>query len=238
MSLNYTQYVSQIANLMSVSATDTNFLTFLPGCIDYAEQRLYRELDLLSTRVVDSTTSFTPSNRNFTLPTTTGVFVVVEQINVITPVNVAAATGNRVPLTPVSKEVIDILYPSNTAGTGVPEFFAPVSNTGYLIAPPPDQAYVAEVIGTQRPAPLTSVNTTTFLTNYLPDLFIVASMVFASGYQRDFGAQSDDPSKAMSWESQYGKLMQTAEVEELRKKYQGPGWTPRQPSPIATPPQV
>ena len=50
-------------------------------------------------------------------------------------------------------------------------------------------------------------------------------MVFASGYQKNFGSQSDDPKMAMSWEDQYQKLMASANAEELRKKWAGPGWT-------------
>ena len=33
-----------------------------------------------------------------------------------------------------------------------------------------------------------------------PELLLCACMVFASGYQRDFGAQAEDPQKAVSWE--------------------------------------
>ena len=59
MSLTYTTYVAQIANIMTVTPETYQFQTMLPGCIDYAEQRIYRELDLLQTvvRNADSGTS-------------------------------------------------------------------------------------------------------------------------------------------------------------------------------------
>jgi hypothetical protein len=66
-SINYTTYSSQLANLMVQSQTDPNFVTFLPGCIDYAEQRLYRELDLLVSRINSSATSLSSGNRSVTL---------------------------------------------------------------------------------------------------------------------------------------------------------------------------
>ena len=53
MSLTYTSYVSQIANIMAVKSDTEQFQTMLPGMIDYAEQRVYRELDLLNTVVRD-----------------------------------------------------------------------------------------------------------------------------------------------------------------------------------------
>jgi hypothetical protein len=63
----------------------------------------------------------------------------------------------------------------------------------------------------------------------------MASMIFISGYQRNFGRQSDDPQMAQSYETQYMTLLKGATVEEFRKKYQSSGWTSMSPSPVATP---
>lgn len=238
MSLTYTTYQNQLANIMVQSLTDPNFITFLPGCIDYAEQRMYRELDLQVSRVVDSSANLIANTRNFSLPTSIGVYTIVEQINVITPVGAtAASSGTRNALTPITKEYIDFAWPSAQLFNGVPLYFAPINNTTYVLGPSPDQAYNVEVIGTQRPIPLSASNTTTFLTTYLPDMFIAASMVFASGYMRNYGAQADDPQMPGSWESQYQKLMQSANIEELRKRFMGPGWQAMTPSPVASPPR-
>lgn len=238
MSLTYTTYVEQLSNLMAQTSTDANFQVFLPGCIDYAEQRMYRELDLQVSRVIDTSANFTTGSQQITLPSANGVFVVVEQINAITPAGTPAVSGSRNPLIGVTKEFINATWPSNSSNQGVPQYFAPISNTLYIVAPSPDAAYNMEVVGTIRPTPLSSTNTTTFLTTYLPDVFMAASMVFATAYQRDFGAQSDDPQRAAAWESQYGKLMMSANVEELRKRFMSQGWQPMTPSPVATPPRV
>lgn len=238
MALNYTTWVTGLANLMVQDPTDPNYLTFLPDCIDYVEQRTYRELDLLYTRTVDTTGNFTMQQQFFTIPSANGSFVVVEQINAVTPAGAPAATGSRVPLIPVTKEFINATYPSNTLGTGVPTYFAPVSNEIYIVAPSPDASYVAEVVGTIRPAPLSVTNSSTFLTQNLPDIFMAGSMIYAAGYQRDFGMQTDNPPSAVSWEAQYTKLMGSAAIEELRKKFMGPAWQAMTPSPVATPPRV
>lgn len=237
MSYNYTGYVNQLTNLMVVASSDANFQTFLPGCIDYAEQRLYRELDLVGTSVVDSGACVV-NNRLFNLPTNFGNFLVVDDMNVITPVTAGTSNGTRNPLYPVTTNFINACYPNNTSGTGVPRFMAILNSSQMMIGPVPDQAYTVEVLGTQRPTPLSSSNTTTILTTMLPDLFMAASMVFATGYQRDFGSQSDDPQRAVSWQAQYDKLFASANVEELRKQYQSQAWTAQQPNPVATPPRA
>jgi hypothetical protein len=63
----------------------------------------------------------------------------------------------------------------------------------------------------------------------------MASMIYVSGYQRNFGRANDDPQMAVSYEGQYKALMQGAMIEEARKKFQSSGWTSMSPSPVATP---
>lgn len=224
MALTYSSFVSSIANLMVQDSTGTEFQAMLPNMIDYSEQRIYRDLDLLSTIVRDSTSSLTASSRNFTLPSSAGRFVTVQGINVITPASTAADSGTRNPLLPVARDYLDWVWGS-ASGATVPEYFAMITDQTIIVGPWSDNTYVVEVVGTIRPTALSSGNTTTFLTNYLPDLFIAAAMVFGSGYMRNFGAQSDNPQMAASWESQYQALKASANAEELRKKFAGLGWT-------------
>jgi hypothetical protein len=239
MPLNYGLYVSQISNLLTYTSTETIFTTMLPGMIDYAEQRIYRELDLLYTQVTDATTTASSGNRNFAVPSATGnPYIIVDNINIITPSTALSSNGTRNQLTPVSREFLDIAYPSGQTVTGVPEFWAMASNTEILFGPSPDAGYTVEVIGVQRPSPLSSANSSTILTQYVPDLFIAASMVFGMGFQKDFSAQGDNPQGGVSWEAQYKTLFQSASVEQARAKFQSEGWTSDSPSPIATPKRV
>jgi len=238
MSLTYSTYVDQLANLMVIEATDPNFVTFLPGCIDYAEQRIYRELDLLYTQVTDSGLTTFNQVREFTLPTFQGIFITLDAINIIVPAGSAATAGTRVPLIPVDLSFINAVYPSNVSATDVPAYFAMYSNSVVILGPTPDDEYTVEVTGTQRPEALSATNTTTILTDYIPDVFMAASMVFASGYMRDFGAQADNPQMGASWEAQYKTLVQSAAVEQAMAKFQSEGWTSQSPSPTATPKRV
>jgi len=236
--INYTTYVSQIANLTVISSADPTFLTMLPGMIDYAEQRIYREGDFLFTYITDTSTNVVANSRTFNYPTSIGTFLVIDQINILTPISATSSNATRVPLTVTSKQFIDQVYPNNSSGTGVPKFFAPATEDSVTLGPVPDQSYNVEVIGTARPLPLSASNSSTFLTQTLPDLFIAASMIFASGYMKNFSAQGDDPRMAQSWGSQYDKLFASASTEEARKKYTSQGWQAQIPSPVATPARV
>ena len=237
MAYTYSQYQTDLANLMAVPSSDPPYVTVLPNIIDDAEQRIYRELDLANTLVTDSSGALAVNSRSFSLPSANGTFVVVERVNVITPLGAASPdAGTRNPLAPSSKEMLDYLWPSSTGST-VPTYFAMRTQTTLIVGPFPDQAYMVEVSGTIRPTPLSASNVTTLLSQYFPDLFMAASMVFGAGYLQNFGAAVDNPQMAGSWESHYQKLLPSAQVEEARKKFRSQGWSSRQPPALATPPQ-
>jgi hypothetical protein len=230
--LTYATYKTALATLSVVPETDPNWLLILPDAIDYAELRIYRDLDLLSTVTTD--TSFSTTANASKVQLTQGTFVTLQNVNVITPAGTSNPDlGTRNPVLPVSKEYIQYSWPSST-NAGVPEYFAMIDERTFSLGPWPDDAYTLEIIGTYRPATLSVSNTTTFISQYLPDLFLMASMIFVSGYQRNFGRQSDDPAMAQSYESQYQALLRGATVEEYRKKFAASGWTSISPSPVAT----
>jgi hypothetical protein len=76
---------------------------------------------------------------------------------------------------------------------------------------------------------------TTYLTLNYPDLFLAASMIFVCAYLQNYGAMSDNPQEAQSWENQYKELLASAMLEEQRRRGQGAGWTAQLPAPIAKP---
>lgn len=229
--MNYYEYVTRVMEHSEKIQTPEDFSLVVPPMIEYAEQRMYRELDLLATRV--STTQIADANtRTITLSTASGNFLVVEQVNVFTTPNVT--TGTRVPVTATSREVIDAVYGSSVglSVTPYPLFYSRIDNTQLLIGPTAySTAYYLEVIGTQRPTALSSANSSTVLTTLIPDAFLACSMIYLA-------QKSSDPISVQKWESEYNKLIQSAQVEELRKKYQSQGWTSNLPSPIATPPRT
>lgn len=234
--LTYSQYVTQLANLAVVETTDPNFVTLLPQCITYAENRIYRDLDLLTTVTPVSGFSCATGSRQISWPLSQ--FVTVQEINVITPVGVFDPNaGTRVPLLPVTKFWMDSCYPSPTT-VGTPRYMAMMNQNTAIIAPWPDANYAVEIVGTVRPDSLSASNQSTFISLYLPDLFLMASMVFVSGYQRDFAlgaSQANDPNMPINYETQYQTLLKSAAVEEARKKFEAGGWTSMSPAAVATP---
>jgi len=233
--LTYAQYKTQIATMAVVEETNTAFLEILPQMITYAENRMYRDLDFLFTSTSITGYSLTIGNRVLTIPE--GTIVVSEQINIITPAGQTNPnTNTRNPCLPVTKEYLDAVYGSSSSSyRGMPQYFVPFNDNVFYFGPAPDAAYGVEIVGTYRPASLSSTNTTTFLSLYLPDLLIMASMIYVSAYQRNFGRANDDPQMAITYESQYKALLQGAMVEEARKKFESSGWSSQSPSVVASP---
>ena len=227
-------YVAQLALMAVTPATDTNFLTLLPAATVYAENRLYRDLDLLATTAVSTSYTATAGNRALAVPAT--AFVTIQQVNVITPAGtIDPASGTRWPLTPVAKEWLSMVYGSPSKAD-VPAYFAMQDQNTILFGPWPNATYTVEIVGTVRPTSLSSTNQTTLLSLYFPELMLLAAMVYVSGYQRNFsGAQSNNPEMPVNYETQYQTLLRAAQTEEARKKFQGPAWASQSP-PIAASP--
>ena len=251
--LTYSSYVTQIAQMAVVEENDVNFQAILPMMLNYAELRICRDLDLISTSVALSGNAYrlTAGNRriNFNENLNDGsYFVVCEQINLIVGGGSSPGSGERIPLIPTTKEFLDAVYGSSlSADRAQPKYFAPFNESLFLVGPVPNVDYFTEVVGTVRPASLDtrpvpnpanlppSQSNQTFISQYLPDLLIMASMVYISAYQRNFGRQSDDPQMAQSYEGQYQTLLKQAGVEEARKKFEAGAWSSQSPATVATP---
>jgi len=234
MSLTYASYVQQIATMAVVPVTDTNFTIIIPSMIDYAELRMQRDLDFLSTQISTTAYTFTGGSNTLTIPTSQ--FIVPQTFEVIDN------SGNSTPLLPVTKEYIQNVWGSGST-QGLPQYFAvyggDTNTTGntsqnIIVGPTPNNSYGVRLTGTVRSAPLSATNTTTFISTYLPDMFIMASMIYISAFQRNFGRLNDDPQMAQTYESQYQALKASALVEENRKKFEAAAWTSYSPAPAAS----
>ncbi len=219
MSLTYATYVTSLANLLVVPTSDSGFQTVLPNVLDDAELRIQRDLDLLLTVDVAQALALTTGSRYQTvLDVSHGSPVVIKEVNVITPLGADINNGGvRNPLIPASNELLNALYTSN-AGSTIPQYFSVVTLDTIAVGPWPDANYQMEMVATYRRPQLSPTNTTSYIATYFPDMLIAASMVFASGYQRNFGAAVDDPKMGPTWESHYQALLSSAKVEEDRKR--------------------
>lgn len=233
MAMTYASYVTTMAGILSIqpeTVLTTDNPELLEAMIAYAELRIYRELDLLHTVTEAQTSDLTPGTRSVAVP---GNIFIVNSASLITPASTAAAAGTRVPLQRVSVEFMNFAWPT-AATTGVPSFYALQDEDDIILAPTPAAAYRLAVVGIFRPAPLSSGNTSTFLTDNMPDLFVAASAIWGFGaINADFGAQSENPQSAQSWEAQYQALKAGVDGETLRQKAWGTQWQPWSPSPAA-----
>lgn len=244
--MNWQQNLQALAQLAGDSALedDPDFLALMPATILTAQNRIIRDLDLLSTRVTDDTGKLTLNRKLFVLPTTGGAsFVVVEQLRVILPTSPPGATGIYTePLLPTTKDAIDSMWPGEQAFTSpsIPAMWAPNDGASVFVGPPPDIDYGMSCFGTQRPAVLAPTGPTaggTFISTEMADLFLAAEMMYVSAQQRNWSAIGDDPQMAIGWTQEYNRLKTPALTEEARRKLQSVGWAMRLPEPtVDTPP--
>lgn len=246
MSYTYTSFQTALALEMVVpnnNVNDPNFILILPTIIDYAEQRCYRELDCLHAETVQWF-QMTPYQRAQAYPAASSVYaaptpaqqiLIPERIvigppnSVVPPIPGSPPTTGGEPALPSTVDYLDAVYSGlfpNPGPFGRPTRFAPLTDQILAFGPTPDQAYFMMIHGKCRPVPLYSAapgdgTQMTFLTQYLPDLFLACAMVSAMGYRHNFGAQADDPRSAVSWETQYNELLGSAKNEETRKRFLG-----------------
>lgn len=226
MSLTYATFTTALANFLVMPITQPEFVSAIPNIIDDAEQRIYRELDLLST-VTGAVGTLSIGGQVLFLPPSgsgEGPFVVVQDVRVVTPIGAdPSSAGKSTPLLSMAKEMLMYLYADNTVN-GVPQYFAMFNQASILIGPRPDAAYNVLISGTVRPLPLSVSNPATFLSTYLPDVFLNAALSIGAGYLKDFGAATDDPQSGVTWEKKYQTQLKSAATEEVRKKSQDQGW--------------
>lgn len=207
MAYTYTTFVAALVQSSIKQTDDPQFASLIPTFIQDAEERCYRDLDLLSTIISDATASTIPSVRNFTLPQPSqGRFVVLQTVNIL-------QNTLRYPLTKLPRPVIDVAFPDSQALdiTVMPKAYAPLTDQVIILGPSPGDAFLVECIGTIRPTPLSSDNTTTFLSSYLPDLLFSAAMVSVKVHMSQL--------QVPEWMPIYDSQLASANIEEIRNKY-------------------
>lgn len=252
--LSYNLYVQQLG-VMAVALTqetagvygfvDPPLQTVLPQVLNYAELRIQRDIDFLNARS-SNTYALTAGNNLLSIPIND--FLIVETLEITQ--NNGAQVVNSTPLTPVSREFIQNCY-SGMAQSGQPRFFAMAGDTfgdgantniNVLLGPPPNYAYPLRVNGVIRLPSLAQYASAgpadtsyTYISQFLPDMLMMASMIYISAFQRGFSSTSDDPAMGMTYEKQYQALRLGAISEENRKKFLGSAFSAYSTPVSATP---
>ena len=247
--LTYNLYVQQIATLAVLDTTtvsgvvqgvDASFNLLIPSMLNYAELRIQRDLDLLPSQT-QRTYSLTAGNNS--LQISVNDFVTIQTLSI---------NSNNVfyPMLPATKDFLLNVYGSPTS-TDMPQYYAMYGgdlSTGgntynnIIVGPYPDSNYNVVATGTvrlptlyQNATPSLAATGTTFISTYLPDLLVQASMIYITEFQRNFGASSNDPAMGVTYESQYQTLLRSASVEESRKKFTAAAWSSMSPAVAASP---
>lgn len=209
-----------------------DFASLYPNAISYAESRICAEIPLLANRTQDTSLTTTNGSRRLNLALMTNPLVVQEGLALI-------VSGTQYQYDKATLDFIDIFWPAEATtlapnlSDNIGRYWAPL-NTGpantimiagaaatsiIVMAPTPDAAYTAMCTGLFQPKPLSSVNSSTYLSSVYPDLLVAGCMVFLEGtLKRNYGAQADDPKAALSWEGQYSILKEAAAFEEARRR--------------------
>jgi hypothetical protein len=242
--LTYNGYITAVATLAVEPVTETSgvvaaseaFTALVPSMLNYAELRIQRDVDLLALQTAGS---YATAALNNVLSIPTEDFVTIQTLSI-----------GGVPLTAVSKEFLQNVYGSST-GAAQPVYFAPyggdaatagLTSSTFLLGPYPDTIYTVGVTGTVRMPSLNQYATQadagdkyTFISTWLPDLLVQASMIFISEYQRNFSATGSDPQMPVNYETQYQALLRGAAVEEARRRFSASAWSSMAPPVAATP---
>ena len=239
--VNGVNYTAGITYGGSLAAPDVNFNALIPQMLNYAELRIQRDLDLLNLLTSNSTYSLIAGSNVLSL--SVNDFVTIQ--------NISIKTGTTaLPMLPVAKEFLQNVY-NDTSYTGVPTYFAMYggdASTGgntsinVIVGPYPNQSYGVLINGTIRQQSLNAfanagqaTSATTFMSTFLPDMLIQASMIYVSQFQRNFGPASNDPQMGPTYEAVYQSLLKGAVGEEFRKRFEASAWTSLPSSPVATP---
>lgn len=227
--LTYNTLLASVENII-IDTGSADLLAIFPQALQYAEGRLYRDLDLLATRTSDTSVTLVAGTRTATCPSTISI---VEGVSVLTPIGQPVSSSKRNVLERTSLDFLDFAYGQESV-TAKPDYFTMKSDTLIVFGASPDAAYRIEVTGTTQPDAMSVSNQTSFLGNQFPDLLLSAVIIFISGWQRDMGSPMN-PQDVNMWASSYDSLFKSALEYVQRQKAQDPNYSPFSPTSLSTP---
>jgi hypothetical protein len=244
----------QTLGAIPLNNEDSNFQRIVPAMFEYAEGRIQRELAFLQMDATELAV-LPALRAEIELPdnvlTVRSIGLCVSSPS--DPPGPPGGNKRRIYPQRVSPEFLDMVWPQPNFKPGPPKYYtlrgfryAPDSSPSPLppvtqprqpeyiperfvlvarFAPAPERIYIAEIFGGIQAVHLSESNFETLISKYYSELLIAACMVYITGYQRDYGAASDDPQRAMSWEGQYQTLKASVAQEAGRLRAEGAGFT-------------
>jgi hypothetical protein len=248
MALVYSDVVSELAYHWQPGnggSADPDFVARLPGIIDRAERRCYRDVDFQVARKSENS-SFQGSAPGRALVAPPTDLIVIRQFDYFTPAGQDDSSGGtRMPLYQRDESFLKLAYPTRTI-TAPPRYWCflgtqsnPAPATpgalNILVCPTPDDVYQIQMAGTFRPDAMSSTTTATWLGNNYPDFFLYALMVELAGAMKNYGTMADDSPQGITWEGRYKQALDSALRQEAQRR--SAVWVDRAPLAPSAPPQ-
>jgi hypothetical protein len=208
-----------------------DFQTLFPQAISYAENRIYRDIPMLTERQQIATAAIAAGAGSVSAPISsqeTGP-VFIERFGII-------QGGTTYWFDKASADFVGLIWTNPNVGVDpdsaewLGRYWAPFSDTladspetnvtSIVFAPPTATVgLIGTVVGLFPPAALSVTNAQTYLSTLYPDLLEAAIMVFMNRYLlKNASASADTPEMTMTFEDDYMRLMEGAKAEELRRR--------------------
>ena len=176
-------FAELLQKVRDYTEVDSNVLTdsILDSMIRDAELRIFREVD------ADYAREYATANVNINSPylqlpnaTSSSGLTSTRRAVIVRSFLVYDSTQS-----PTTKEYLDkrdtsfIFEYNSTGATGVPKYYANWKETTLIMAPTPDAQYQIQLSYIYTPDHLSATNTTTYLSDNVPDLLFYATMMQA-----------------------------------------------------------
>lgn len=99
--------------------------------------------------------------------------------------------------------------------TGAPEYYA-LTDGDLEVFPSPDDTYSVDLAYVEKVPALSDSNTTNWVLDNHPDLYLAGSMIYASAYEKDDQAEA-------KWQARFNGLLESINRESDRARFSGAG---------------
>lgn len=218
-STNYTALKADIVRITEDNSTDLS--SNLDTIIALAETQCLRDLDLEIFQQEIAAGALSIGTPTLAMP---GSVIKANSMWVTT------AAGAKVPVFQRTLGYCRQFTPNSAdvAARAQPRYYAYKDESTLYFAPSPDIAYVVTIDGIDRPTGLSSLNATTWLSNYAGDLLLYACLGNAEDYLTN-------PEQAATWRNQYSSDRLPKAKLELRGMARATYQMARQGSQAVTP---
>lgn len=199
--MNYTQLVTDIRNYTEVNANVFSN-SVIDTFITMAENRILRDIDLdVFKREV--TGNMTANNKFLTAPSD----MLTQRYMMIT----VPVTNDQIFLEFRDTSFMKEYWPDGN-DTGVPRYYSIWDQDSFYIAPTPDLAYNVELGYIRKPAQISQLNPTTWISTFAPEALLYACLIQAYSYTKG------PPEMLQYFENSYRQALQGLGIEQQGRR--------------------